>query len=93
MQNFPGDPVVKIPPCNPGNPGAVPGPGSSTHMRAQLSQCTATTEPWSAGTPPQLEGQGATAKDPATTETSCSPTKKMFMFFDPVIFIQEIHHF
>ena len=28
MQNFLGDPAVKILPFNPGDPGSVPGPGS-----------------------------------------------------------------
>ena len=44
--DFPGGPVVKIPPFNAGDEGSIPGQGTNIpHAMGQLSPCAATTEP------------------------------------------------
>ena len=43
---FPGGPVVKSPPANPGDMGSIPGPGTKIpHAMGQLSPSATTTEP------------------------------------------------
>ena len=42
-RDFPGGPVVKNPPSNPGNMGSIPGQGTKTlHAMGQLSWCVTT---------------------------------------------------
>ena len=44
FQDFPGGPIVKIPPCNSGGVDLIPGQGTRIpHAAEQLSPCTATT--------------------------------------------------
>ena len=66
-RDFPGDPVVKNPPCNAGHVGSIPGQGTKIpHAVKQPSLNNATTEPArSRAHGSQLEGLSTTMKDPA----------------------------
>ena len=45
MRDFPGSPVVKIPPCNTGDAGSIPGQGTKiSHVVGQLSPSATTRE-------------------------------------------------
>ena len=50
-QDFPGGPVVKNLPCNPGDSGSIPGQETKIlHAKEQLSPCATITEPACSGT-------------------------------------------
>ena len=50
MGDFPGGPGVKNPPCNAGDAGSIPGPGTKIPQAAgQLNLSTTTTEPVHSG--------------------------------------------
>ena len=93
MQNFPGDPVVKIPACNPGDPGSVPGPGSSIPHAGTVKPVHRNYWALECRDAPTTRGSGCHSKRSCHNWDLMQPPQKMFMFFDPVIFIQEIHHF
>ena len=60
FRNFPGGPVVEGPPCNTGDTGLIPGPGTKMpHAGEQLNQVL-----------PQLENLCMAMKDPQRSQGS-----------------------